>query len=137
MKRPLAPTITGVLNAVSDEYCIRFLEAIATNEDGKVVAETFHVSRKIFYPRIAELSRNGLIIGRNGKYSLTAFGRIIYNAQKTIAKALDSSWKLMAIDSIMGAEQLSPEDCAKVIDRLLDDIDLKDIILSNRVNRDL
>jgi hypothetical protein len=40
------------------------------------------------------------------------------------------------IDSIGTVRQLSPEGYAKVIDRLLDDIELKDIILSKRVNRE-
>jgi predicted transcriptional regulator len=135
MKKPSAPTINDVLSAVSDEQCIKFLEAVATNGDGSLLAQTLQMTRKVFYDRAAELRRKGLITGRNGKYSLTGFGRIIYNTQKTIAKALDRKWKLTAIDSIRTVQQLSPEDYAKVIDRLLDVIELKDIILSKRVNR--
>jgi hypothetical protein len=137
MKKSLAPTIHDVLNATSDEYCMKMLVAIATDGERTLVPETLRLSRKVFYSRVAKLTRNGLIIGRNGKYSLTAFGRIIYNTQKTVGKALDSSWKLRAIDSIRGIEHLSPEDYAKVIDRLLDDIELKDMILSKSVNRHL
>ena len=43
----------------------------------------------------------------------------------------------MAIDSIRSVEQLSPEDYAKVINRLLDDIETKDTVLNKMVNRDL
>jgi len=136
MKKLSAPTINDVLAAVSDEQCIKFLEAVATNRDGTLVAQTLQMTREVFYNRAAELRRKGLITGRNGIYSLTGFGRIICNTQKTITKALDRKWKLTAIDSIGTVQQLSPEGYAKVIDRLLDDIELKDIILSKRVNRE-
>lgn len=137
MKKSLAPTINDVLGAASDEYCIKMLEAIAIDGERTLVAETLRLSRKVFYSKVAKLTKNGLLIGRNGKYSLMAFGRIIYNTQKTVVKALDSSWKLIAIDSMRGIENLSPEDYVKVRDRLLDDIELKDIILSKSVNRHL
>ena len=87
MKKQIASTINDVLNAVPDRYSIQLLEAIAKDGKGKVVAETLQMSREVFYTRMADLARNGLIIGRNGKYSLTGFGRIIYNMQMTIAKA--------------------------------------------------
>ena len=47
---------------------------------------------------MSDLINVGLIRRKNGKYFLTSFGRIVYEAQELIGKAVQYSSKFMAID---------------------------------------
>jgi len=132
MKTKVLPTLSNVLDAISDKYSREMLEVIATNECGDVLAETLQISRKQFYSRISDLTTCGLIKGRDGKYSLTPFGKIVYNVQRSISKAVDNRWKFKALDSLRDNDQLSEVDFARTVDTLVDDIHLKDMILNKR-----
>ena len=44
--------------------------------------------------------KTGIVRRKNGKHFLTAFGKVVYDAQSTVRKAVESYWKLKAIDSI-------------------------------------
>ena len=65
-----------------------------------------------------------------GKYSLTAFGVIVYQAQGLIGKAVDEYWKLKAIDSIRsGNGNLLQEQLHTIIDKLIANQEIKNILL--------
>jgi predicted transcriptional regulator len=49
---------------------------------------------------MTELMNAGLISRKNGKYFLTSFGKIVYEAQELIGKAVQYYPKFQAIDSI-------------------------------------
>ena len=59
---------------------------------------------------------------------MTAFGKVVYDAQTTIEKAVNSYWKLKAIDSLEMSEDLPNEERLKLIDNLLDSKDIKEIL---------
>ncbi len=44
--------------------------------------------------------KTGIVRRKNGKHFLTAFGKVVYDAQSTVRKPVESYWKLKAIDSI-------------------------------------
>ena len=44
--------------------------------------------------------KNGLVKRSNGRLSLTAFGKIIYQAHLTMGQAIEFYWKLKAVDSL-------------------------------------
>jgi hypothetical protein len=67
---------------------------------------------------MSDLTNAGLILRKNGKYFLTSFGKVVYEAQELIGKAVQQSSKLKAIDSIESAEFPSSE-LSKVIDTLI------------------
>jgi hypothetical protein len=88
------------------------------------------LTRKQYYSRMSALINAGLISRSNGKYSLTSFGKVVYEAQLLIEKAKQNFWKLRAIDSVeSSARGLSPEERSKIIETLIVEVDLKEILL--------
>jgi predicted transcriptional regulator len=53
---------------------------------------------------MSNLTQSDLVSRKNKRYFLTSFGKIVYNAQKTIEMAAKDRWKLKAIDSITRAD---------------------------------
>jgi hypothetical protein len=80
-----------------------------------------------------------LIIRKNGKYFLSSFGKIIYEAQMIIGISIQNYWKLKAVDSIdpsSASPQLPTEEYDKLIASLFESDDLKDILLDHK-NKDI
>jgi len=77
---------------------------------------------------MSDLTNAGLITRSNGRYSLTSFGKVVYEAQLLIEKAKQNFWKLRAIDSVE-TRGLSPEERSKIIETLIVENDLKKILL--------
>jgi hypothetical protein len=85
---------------------------------------------------MSDLTNAGLISRINGKYFLTSFGKVVYEAQILIGKAKQNFWKLRAIDSIISsARGMSSEERSKIIETLIVEDDLKEILLGrNQTN---
>jgi hypothetical protein len=75
------------------------------------------------------MTRAGLVRKKSGKYLLTAFGKVVFDAQTTVEHALTSYWKLRAIDSLEMSNELPKEEQRKLIDALLDNQELKGILV--------
>jgi hypothetical protein len=79
---------------------------------------------------MSALTNAGLVSRSNGKYFLTSFGKIVYEAQLLIGKAKQNFWKLRAIDSVCSSAQgMSAEERSKIIETLIVQDDLKEILL--------
>ena len=92
------------------------------------------LTTKQYHTRISGLLNAGLIKRHKGKYFLTLLGKIVYDCQLTIGKALTCHWKLKAIESIeMSASKVGiPEgELAKLIDTLIDNRQIKDILMNS------
>ena len=72
--------------------------------------------------------KTGIVKRKNGKHFLTAFGKVVYDAQATIRKAVESYWKPKAIDSIDLSDDITVNERNKLIDTLLDDLEIKEIL---------
>jgi hypothetical protein len=94
------------------------------------------LTRKQYYSRMSALTNAGLILRSNGQYSLTSFGKVVYEAQLLIEMAKQNYWKLRAIDSVeFSARGLSLEERSKIIETLIVEDDLKEILLGrNQTN---
>jgi predicted transcriptional regulator len=95
------------------------LDALHSN----VLKTTFALTRKQYYSRMSELINAGLIIRKNGKYFLSSFGKIIYEAQMIIGISIQNYWKLKAVDSIdpsSASPQLPTEEYDKLIASLFE-----------------
>jgi hypothetical protein len=83
------------------------------------------------------LIKAGLVKRQRGRYLLTAFGKVIYSAQMSleakIESALNNYWKLKAIDSL---EMPSREENDKVISMLIDNQEIKDILIKDLLSTD-
>lgn len=133
MKKTVLPTLSNVLSATSDNYSLRLFDAIATGGADHVFAKNLQMIRKQFYTRIREVTSYGLIKGRFGKYTLTYFGEIVYSAQRIMIKAISERWKFGAIDSIKNNNMpFCTDDYVKLIENLIDDVDLKGIVLDKK-----
>ena len=88
---------------------------------------------KQYYSRIAGLMDAGLIKRHKGKYSLTLLGKVVYDSQMMIGKALAHHWKLKALESIeMSAGASFPEgELTQLINALIDNHQIKDIIMKS------
>ena len=83
------------------------------------------------YPLMSMLQEHHLIEKRNQKYFITPFGRAVYNTKGLIEKALRHYCKLKVIDSLKEQQDIPVSELHKVIDTLIDDYQLKDILIKH------
>jgi hypothetical protein len=77
------------------------------------------------------MTKAGLLKRKRGKYSLTSFGEVVAFTEKVLEAALDSYWKLKVIDSLQEWQQ--EEEWNRIVDTLINNYQLKEIILSSRL----
>src|SRR6266516_3828493 len=93
--------VSETLTAISDDKSLVLFNTIALSSGNTdILISKLGLTRKQYYSRMYALTNAGLITRSNGKYSLTSFGKIVYEAQILIGKAKQNYWKLKAIDSI-------------------------------------
>lgn len=134
-------SVTKVLRTLSDQKTQNLLTAIIEAEAAQshlLIAE-LGISRRQYYNRITELVTTGLIRRQRGRYRLTSFGKVIRRLQKISEKAASSYWKMEAIDSIRMSDNshLAEIDLMKIVDTLLDDVEIKDIYLHDDTFSDI
>ena len=117
-----------VLQAISDQISIDIITAISNN----VTKQLLHLTYKQYYSRISRLSHIGLVSKHDGEMMLTSFGRIVYNAQLKIATAFSHSSLLRIIDAIKSQSGLLEDQQKIVIDKLLDDSQVKNLVATAR-----
>jgi hypothetical protein len=90
-----------------------------------------NLTRTQYYGRISGLIDAGLIKRYKGKYSLTLLGKVVYESQMLISKALIYYWKLRTIESIKISYGVahSNEELEQLIDALIDNHQIKDMIM--------
>lgn len=131
-------SMANVLKALSDQKTQKLFKAIIEAEDAQsqlLIAE-LRLSRRQYYNRMKDLVLTGLIRRQRGKYRLSSFGKVIYSLQKIAERTASNYWKLEAIDSIRMSDNsnLAEVDYMKIIDILLDDVEIKDIYLHGDIS---
>ena len=122
-------TVDVVLAAISDKQSLDLFRYIAgTNGDSDSLRAKMNLTRKQYYSRLSRMIKVGLVKRKNGKHFLTAFGKVVYDAQTTIEKAVTNFWKLKAVDSLEMSDELPEEERLKLIDGLLDNNEIKEIL---------
>ena len=130
----LQQTADKVLTAISDKQSLELFRFIAANnEDSDGLRTKTNLTRKQYYSRLSRMTKAGLVKRKKGKHSLTAFGKVIYDAQTIVERAVNNYWRLKAIDSLEISSDLPEEERIKLIDSLLDNNHIKDI-LYNKCN---
>lgn len=112
-------TKAQVLDAISDDNALKLFDAIA-NDGGESSLEKLKMTRKQYYTRLAKLVKTGLVKRQKRKYTITSFGKVVYNIHLTFYKAMENSWKFKAIDAMIEKNELSAEEYQKALDLLLD-----------------
>jgi predicted transcriptional regulator len=127
----------AVLQATSDRRASNLLKNIAASDSNSDILITqLNLTRKQYYSRMSCLINAGLVKRQKGRYLLTAFGKVIYNAQVNletkIETALTNYWKLKAIDSM---EMPSREETDKVISVLIENDEIKGILTKDSLSK--
>jgi predicted transcriptional regulator len=93
-------SISDTIKAISDDKSLTLFNTVAlASGNTDILRKTLKLTRRQYYSRMSDLVDAGLVIRKNGKYFLTSFGRLVYEAQMIIGKAVGIFWKLKAIDS--------------------------------------
>ena len=77
--------------------------------------------------------KTGIVKRKNGKHFLTAFGKVVYDAQVTIKKAVECYWKLKAIDSIDLSDKITVNERDKLIHTLIDDVEIREMLSKHAI----
>lgn len=129
MKVPTS--IAVVIQAISDDKSLALFRAIALEaggiDTGKLRGRT-KFTRKQYYSRMEKMLKSGMIRRRRGKYVLTSFGKVIYEALRTAESGLENFWRLNAMDSLITTGELPDEEQRKALDALLENEELKKIV---------
>ncbi|MFL6326033.1 MAG: hypothetical protein ACJ71I_00930 [Nitrososphaeraceae archaeon] len=121
--------LAKVLKSISDEESLELFRSIALKDsDSESLRKNSKMTRKQYYSRMSRLMRTGLIKRKNGRHTLTAFGKVIYDTQITIENAINNYWKLKAIDSLEMSNDLPAEERKKLIDNLIENNGIREIL---------
>ncbi len=122
-------SVVEILEAISDVKSLKLFNTIATKGgNSEDLSVQLKLSRKEYYSRMSRLMKTGVVKRKNGKHFLTAFGKVVYDAQVTIKKAVENYWKLKAIDSIDLSDEITVKERDKLIQTLLDDVEIREIL---------
>lgn len=130
----IAPSISLVLKKISDEKTLILLNSIAGADGDKYIQlKEMNLSTKQYYSRISGLMDVGLIKRLKGRYSLTLLGKVVHDSQMIIVKTLSYYWKLKVIESIEMSpnSDLPNEEIAQLVDALIDNHNIKEILMSS------
>jgi CheY-like chemotaxis protein len=122
---------SNILKSISDDNAFALFRTIALSSGvyrSDILITKTKLTRMQYYSRLADFIKVGLVKRKNGKYFLTSLGKVIYNNQRIIEKALANCWKLKAIDSLEILNGLSNEERQRFIDSVIDDHYIKEVI---------
>ena len=121
--------LAEVLKTISDDESIKLFTSIASKDsDSKSLRAKTKLTRKQYYSRMSRLMKTGLIKRKNGKHTLTTFGKVVYYAQITIENATNYYWNLKAIDSLEMSNDLPAEERKKLVDNLIQNDGIREIL---------
>jgi hypothetical protein len=75
----------------------------------------------------------GLIRKYHSNYTLTSFGKMVYDALEIIELGLTNFWKLKALDSLEFAKtaRVPFEERERILESLIDNMKIKEILLAH------
>ena len=126
------PSITDLFKKISDDKSLTLFNSIAVSKGDKYIPfKEMNITTKQYYSRVSRLLNAGLIKRYKGKYFLTLLGKVVYDTQMTIGKALTYYWKLKAIESVeMSSDvRLPKEELTQLINALIGNHFIKDILI--------
>jgi hypothetical protein len=125
------PSTTDVLKKISDDKALTLFNIIAVSNGVKYISlEEMNLTTKQYYSRVSGLSSAGLIKRHKGMYFLTLLGKVVYDTQMTIGKALTYYWKLKAVESVeMSNVRLPKEELIQLINAMIDNHFIRDILI--------
>jgi len=91
-----AKSLAEVMNLISDDKSLLIFKTIflASGDSSEILRAQLKLTRKQYYSRISRLTKAGLVKRQKGRYFVTAFGKVIYDAQRLLGSAVKNHWKL-------------------------------------------
>ncbi|PWU79725.1 MAG: hypothetical protein DLM72_15935 [Candidatus Nitrosopolaris wilkensis] len=124
-------SIADLLSAICDDKSLVLFNTIAiSGGDTDILMTRLGVTRKQFYSRMSALLKTGLIRRKNRQYEITSLGRIVFDAQIMVGRAVNTFWKLKAIDSLETEHKLPVDERNKIINTLIDNEDIIKILVN-------
>jgi len=118
-----------LLQIMSDKISLDIFVEIAKNPQASDnLKRIIGVTDKQFYSRYSKLMKAGLIKRKLNVHTLTALGKVIYHAQAKIARAIEQNYMLNAIDRLIANTSIPAEERQEVINKLIDDAELKTLV---------
>lgn len=122
-----------ILHAILDEKTWNIFNIIASSDSkSEILITRLKLTRKQYYSRMARLVQTGLAKRQKSRYLLTAFGKVIQNAEMNfeirIEDALKNYWKLKAIDTLQMSSVMG-EEGEKIISELIDNEEIKNVLM--------
>jgi DNA-binding HxlR family transcriptional regulator len=127
-------SLATVIKLLSEDKSLLIFKTIflTSGDSSENLRTQLKLTKKQYYSRISRLTKAGLVNRQKGRYFVTAFGRVIYDAQRLLGSALKNYWKLKAIDSLGVAndDMVPKEERMKIIDLMIGNPQIKEILLS-------
>lgn len=126
-------SVEDVLQAMSDQKSLDIFSSVANGTvESDELKQTKGLSKKQYYSRASQLLKVGLIKRQKGRFSVTAFGAVVYHAKLVIESGIENYWKSKAIDSIQSSTDIGEEERVKLIKSILSDNSMEKILLEER-----
>ena len=134
MSKTKSECLAEFIKLISDEKSLLIFNTIflASGDSSDILIKQLKLTRKQYHSRITRLVKAGLVKRQKGRYFLTSFGTVIYDAQRLLGNAVKNYWKLKALDSLGGVnnDSIPKEECNKIIDQMINNQQIKQILLS-------
>jgi DNA-binding HxlR family transcriptional regulator len=127
--------LADFIKLISDDKSLLILDTVflASGDSSNILIKQLKLTRKQYYSRITRLVKAGLVKRQKGRYFLTSFGMVIYDAQRLLGNAVKDYWKLKAIDSLGVAnkeDSMPKEERNKIIEQMISNQQIKEILVS-------
>ena len=125
--------MSHILKIVSDDKTLALFNSIAVSDVNRQISlKNMDLTTKQYYSRMAGLLKARLVMKHKQSYSLTLLGKIVYDSQMIIGKALGYYWKLKAIESIemsaFSRSDLKEQEMMSLVNALIDNHEIRDIV---------
>src|SRR5918994_3436845 len=128
-----------VLRALSNPVGLKLFKLIATNttstDSSQVITSDFlnsqiKVTRKQFYSNMSRLvNKTGLILKKSGRYTLSNYGKVVFQGLNIINRGSKCFWTLKALDKDgISSSGIPAEQMLKISARLIKDEDIQRIV---------
>ena len=129
-------SVASIISAISEDKALSLFKVVALSENysTRTLITKLRLTSRQYYSIMIRLMRAGLVKRISGKYSLTSFGKIIFTMLVEIETAIIKyHWKLKVVDSIIWSAntELSVQECQRIIDSLIDNQEIKAILVLN------
>ena len=125
-------SIVDILSALSDDKAFTIYNTIvlSNKQDFRTLIKHMGITPRQYYSRLLKLTKAGLIRRENRKYVTTPLGIIVYKAISLVGTGLKYYWVLKVVESFQAPSAInSNEVISKLVDSLIDDHDVKKIVM--------